>query len=65
MKRQGISGGRPVVLQLAGGFGVGPVAEIFQSILKVETPIELLVVTARTPPRRRSSKPPKPRSNIA
>jgi processive 1,2-diacylglycerol beta-glucosyltransferase len=47
MKRQGITGGRPVVLQLAGGFGVGPVAEIFQSILKVETPIELVVVTGK------------------
>ena len=47
MKRQGITGGRPVVLQLAGGFGVGPVAEIFQSILKVQTPIELVVVTGK------------------
>src|SRR5437667_130955 len=24
-RRQGIAGGRPVVLQLAGGFGVGPI----------------------------------------
>ena len=47
MKRQGITGGRPVVLQLAGGFGVGPVAEIFQAILQVETPIELVVVTGK------------------
>jgi processive 1,2-diacylglycerol beta-glucosyltransferase len=47
MKRQGIIGGRPVVLQLAGGFGVGPVAEIYESILKVETPIELIVVTGK------------------
>src|SRR5687767_4894310 len=47
MKRQGITGGRPVVLQLAGGFGVGPVGGIFQSILAVETPIELVVVTGK------------------
>jgi processive 1,2-diacylglycerol beta-glucosyltransferase len=47
MKRQGIAGGRPVVLQLAGGFGVGPVAEIFQSILSVQTPIELIVVAGK------------------
>jgi processive 1,2-diacylglycerol beta-glucosyltransferase len=47
MKRQGITGGRPVVLQLAGGFGVGPVAEIFQAILEVQTPIELVVVTGK------------------
>jgi processive 1,2-diacylglycerol beta-glucosyltransferase len=47
MKHQGITGGRPVVLQLAGGFGVGPVAEIFGSILEVQTPIELIVVTGK------------------
>ena len=47
MKRQSITGGRPVVLQLAGGFGVGPVAEIFNAILAVETPIELIVVAGK------------------
>jgi processive 1,2-diacylglycerol beta-glucosyltransferase len=54
-RRQGIgagaggagAGGRPVILQLAGGFGVGPVKEIFQAICSVPTPIELLVVTGR------------------
>src|SRR6266496_3232748 len=47
MKRQHIDGGRPVVLQSAGGFGVGPIEQIFRNILDVKTPIELLVVTGR------------------
>jgi processive 1,2-diacylglycerol beta-glucosyltransferase len=46
-KRQDIVGGRPVVLQLAGGFGVGPVETIFQSTLAVEMPLELVVVTGK------------------
>src|SRR5439155_3760789 len=47
MKRQGMQGGRPVVLQSAGGFGVGPIEQIFRSILDVKPPIELVVVTGR------------------
>ena len=46
-RRQGITGDRPVLLQLAGGFGVGPVEMLFQSILQVETPLELVVVAGR------------------
>jgi processive 1,2-diacylglycerol beta-glucosyltransferase len=46
-QRHGLSGGRPVLLQLAGGFGVGPVERLFQSILEVETPLELVVVAGR------------------
>jgi processive 1,2-diacylglycerol beta-glucosyltransferase len=45
--RQGITGDRPVVLQLAGGFGVGPIEHIFCTILDVETPLELVVVSGR------------------
>jgi len=62
MKRQGIAGGRPVVLQLAGGFGVGPVAEIFASIMNVQTPIELVVVTGKNAAAKKkleAAKPPK------
>ena len=46
-QRQGIDGKRPVVLQLAGGFGVGPVEQIFNSMMTVETPLELVVVTGK------------------
>ena len=46
-RRQGIVGDRPVVLQLAGGFGVGPIEQIYCTILSVETPLELVVVCGR------------------
>jgi processive 1,2-diacylglycerol beta-glucosyltransferase len=38
---------RPVVLLLAGGFGVGPIAQLFEAALKVERPIHLAVVCGR------------------
>jgi processive 1,2-diacylglycerol beta-glucosyltransferase len=47
MKKQGVEGGRPVVLQSAGGFGVGPIEQIFRGILDVKTAIELVVVTGK------------------
>jgi processive 1,2-diacylglycerol beta-glucosyltransferase len=46
-RRHQIAGGRPVVLQLAGGFGVGPVEKLCRGILAVETPLELVVVAGR------------------
>ena len=45
--KHGLTGDRPVVLQLAGGFGVGPVEELFDAVLAVELPLELVVVTGR------------------
>ncbi len=41
------SGKRPVILQLAGGFGVGPIAKIFQSLLNIQSPLDIIVVTGR------------------
>lgn len=46
-KRLQLAGGRPIVLQLAGGFGVGPIERLCRSILEVETPLELAVVAGR------------------
>jgi processive 1,2-diacylglycerol beta-glucosyltransferase len=46
-KRQGLAGDRPVVLQLAGGFGVGPVEKLYRALLAVEEPIELVAATGR------------------
>lgn len=43
----GLRGDRPIVLQLAGGFGVGPIEQLFQSLLSIKTPIELVVVAGR------------------
>ena len=45
--RQGLVGDRPVVLQLAGGFGVGPVEQLLPGLLRVETPLEIVVVAGR------------------
>ena len=47
LKNQGLRGDRPVVLQMGGGFGVGPVKEIFQGLLAVETPLEIVVAAGR------------------
>lgn len=47
LKRQGLIGDRPIVLQVAGGFGVGPVATIYQQLLSIERPLELVVVAGR------------------
>jgi processive 1,2-diacylglycerol beta-glucosyltransferase len=44
---QGLVGDRPVVLQLCGGFGVGPVEELYRALLEIERPLELVVVCGR------------------
>jgi processive 1,2-diacylglycerol beta-glucosyltransferase len=46
-RRQGIGTDRPVILQLAGGFGVGPVVQLYQALLSVERPVEVVVVSGR------------------
>lgn len=43
----GVAGDRPVVLQLAGGFGVGPIEDVHRSLLATERPIELVTVTGK------------------
>lgn len=47
LRKQGLVGDRPVILQLAGGFGVGPIAKLFGGILAVEVPLEIVVVAGR------------------
>jgi processive 1,2-diacylglycerol beta-glucosyltransferase len=43
----GLKGDRPIVLQLAGGFGVGPIERLFRGVLEVEQPLEIVVVAGR------------------
>ena len=45
--KHGLARDRPIVLQLSGGFGVGPIEKIFQGILSVERPIQLVTITGR------------------
>ena len=40
-------GDRPIVLQMCGGFGVGPVEGVFESLLEANTPMDLVVVCGR------------------
>jgi processive 1,2-diacylglycerol beta-glucosyltransferase len=47
LKTFGLRGDRPMVLLLSGGFGVGPIEQLFQAALTVESPIELVVVCGR------------------
>jgi processive 1,2-diacylglycerol beta-glucosyltransferase len=47
LKRQGLIGDRPIVLQLAGGFGVGPVVKLFEHLLQVRQPLEIVAVSGR------------------
>jgi processive 1,2-diacylglycerol beta-glucosyltransferase len=47
LKAQGLLGDRPVVLQLAGGFGVGPIQNIFESILSIKERLEIVVVAGK------------------
>ena len=47
LARQGLVGDRPVVLQLSGGFGVGPIEKLYRALLDVAEPMEIMVVTGR------------------
>ncbi|MCZ7646535.1 MAG: UDP-N-acetylglucosamine--LPS N-acetylglucosamine transferase [Planctomycetota bacterium] len=47
LKSLGLRGRRPLVLQLAGGFGVGPVRNVYEQLLALERPLEVAVVCGR------------------
>ena len=43
----GLADNLPVVLQLAGGFGVGPIEKIYRAILDVQPPLQVVVIAGR------------------
>jgi processive 1,2-diacylglycerol beta-glucosyltransferase len=47
LARHGLAADRPVVLQLGGGFGVGPVEKLCHALLSVEVPLQLVTVAGR------------------
>jgi processive 1,2-diacylglycerol beta-glucosyltransferase len=47
LAKHGLDGSRPIVLQLAGGFGVGPIEKLFLSLLQVPTPLQVVAVCGR------------------
>lgn len=38
---------RPVVLQLSGGFGVGPIGQLFSALLQIEVPLQIVAVAGK------------------
>jgi processive 1,2-diacylglycerol beta-glucosyltransferase len=47
LRKHGLKGDRPIVLQLSGGFGVGPIEKLFDAILQVQKPVQLVTITGR------------------
>jgi processive 1,2-diacylglycerol beta-glucosyltransferase len=47
LQAHGLAGDRPIILQLAGGFGVGPIAKLYQGLLSIQQPLEIIVVTGK------------------
>jgi processive 1,2-diacylglycerol beta-glucosyltransferase len=45
--RHGLASDRPIVLQLAGGFGVGSIEQIYRAIQEVPMPVQIVVVTGK------------------
>jgi processive 1,2-diacylglycerol beta-glucosyltransferase len=45
--KHGLADDRPVILQLAGGFGVGPIEKLFAALLQVQRPLQLVTITGR------------------
>jgi processive 1,2-diacylglycerol beta-glucosyltransferase len=46
-EKHGLGTDRPVILQLAGGFGVGPIVKLYQALLSIERPLEVVVVAGK------------------
>jgi processive 1,2-diacylglycerol beta-glucosyltransferase len=47
LARHGLVGDRPILLQLSGGFGVGPIVRLYRSLLAISRPIELVTIAGR------------------
>jgi processive 1,2-diacylglycerol beta-glucosyltransferase len=47
LAKHGLQGDRPVILQLAGGFGVGPIEKLYRSLLDVEIPLQVIAIAGR------------------
>jgi processive 1,2-diacylglycerol beta-glucosyltransferase len=47
LARHGLDNDRAIVVQLAGGFGVGPIEKLFHALLQTEVPIQLVSIAGR------------------
>jgi processive 1,2-diacylglycerol beta-glucosyltransferase len=48
LRKHGLVEGSPIILVSAGGFGVGPIEHLIQSLLKLSTPAQVLAVCGRS-----------------
>jgi processive 1,2-diacylglycerol beta-glucosyltransferase len=53
LARHGLRGDRPVLLQLAGGGGVGPIEQLYRAVLDVRHPLDIVMVTGHNAEARR------------
>jgi processive 1,2-diacylglycerol beta-glucosyltransferase len=47
LTKHGFACDRPSVLQMAGGFGTGPIEKLYRALLDVEVPLDVMVVCGR------------------
>jgi processive 1,2-diacylglycerol beta-glucosyltransferase len=47
LSKHGLADDRPIIVQLAGGFGVGPIEKPYQALLDVQKPIQLVSIAGR------------------
>lgn len=47
LAKYGLQNGPPIILQMAGGYGVGPIEQIYRSLLGVEQPVQIVAVAGR------------------
>ncbi len=47
LAKHGLAGDRPVVLQMSGGFGVGPIEKLYQALLDIDVPLQVVAVAGR------------------
>lgn len=47
LEKHNLSGKLPVILQLAGGFGAGPIERVHRTLLDLATPVELITVCGK------------------
>lgn len=47
LAKHGLAGDRPIILQLAGGFGVGPIEQLYRAVLDVSQPLQIVAVAGK------------------
>lgn len=47
LAKHSLDGSRPILVQIGGGFGVGPIEKLFDAVLRLEKPIQLVSITGR------------------